>query len=180
MCLATAIAAVVAASGLTSLVGAAPASSGDATGSAQSPIDLRRSEVTFVHRLRAIHFSYPRRADVTVTNTGSPDEKATIRANVPPGALITLGGTRYDLQQFHWHTPSEHEINGRSSPVEMHLVHGAADGSLLVIGVFIEQGRTNRTLQPIFDDLPENAGDTRDVAGVRIDKLLPHDRSSYR
>ena len=62
----------------------------------------------------------------------------------------------------------------------MHLVHGAADGSLLVIGAFIEQGRMNRALQPIFDDLPENAGDTRDVGGVRIDKLLPHDRSSYR
>ena len=133
-----------------------------------------------MHRLRAIHLSYPHRADVTATNTGSPDEEATVRANVPPGAFITLGGTRYDLQQFHWHTPSEHEINGRRSPMEMHLVHGAADGSLLVIGVLIEQGRTNRTLEPIFDHLPETAGDTRDVAGVRIDKLLPHQRSSYR
>ena len=53
----------------------------------------------------------------------------------------------------------------------MHLVHAAADGSLLVIGVLIKRGRANRTLEPIFDDLPENAGDTRDVAGVRIDKL---------
>jgi carbonic anhydrase len=176
-CLAT----VVVGLALAALGGAAPASSEPETGMAQSPIDLRSSEVTFVHRLAPIHFSYPRRADVMVTNTGSPDEEATVRANVPPGAaFITLDGTRYDLQQFHWHTPSEHEINGRRSPMEMHLVHAAADGSLLVIGVFIEKGRTNRTLEPIFDDLPENAGDTRDVAGVRIDKLLPHDRSSYR
>ena len=116
-----------------------------------------------------------------MTNTGSPDEEATVRANVPRGAaFITLRGTRYDLQQFHWHTPSEHEVNGRRNPMEMHLVHAAADGSLLVIGAFIEQGRTNRTLETIFDDLPEHEGDTRDVAGVRIDRLLPHDRSSYR
>jgi carbonic anhydrase len=175
------LASVVAGLALAGLAGAAPASSDPETGMAQSPIDLRHSEVTLVHGLPRIQFSYPRHADVTVTNTGSPDEESTVRANVPPGAAyITLGGTRYDLQQFHWHTPSEHEINGRASPMEMHLVHGAADGSLLVIGVFIEKGRTNRTLEPIFNDLPENAGETRDVAGVRIDKLLPRDRSSYR
>lgn len=174
---------VFAAAALASLavVGAAPASSEPAPGEAQSPIDLRHSEITFVHRLPAIRFSYPHRADVTVTNTGSPDEEATVRANVPAGAaFIKLGGTRYDLQQFHWHTMSEHEIDGRKSPMEMHLVHAAADGSLLVIGVFIECGRKNRTLAPIFDDLPGTAGETRNVADVRIDKLLPHDKSSYR
>jgi carbonic anhydrase len=180
-CLVAAVASVVAGLALSTLVGAAPASSEPETGMAQSPIDLRHSEVTFVHQLSTIHFSYPRRADVVVTNTGSPGEEATIRANVPPGAaFITLRGTRYDLQQFHWHTPSEHEINGHRSPMEMHLVHAAADGSLLVIGALIEQGRTNRTLEPIFDDLPEHSGDTHDVAGVRIDKLLPHDQASYR
>jgi carbonic anhydrase len=180
-CLAAVLTSVVAGLALTPLVGAAPAGSETETGTAQSPIDLRRSEVTFVHKLSRIHFSYPRHADVTVSNTGSPDEEATVRASVAPGAaFITVGGTRYDLQQFHWHTPSEHEVNGHRSPMEMHLVHAAADGSLLVIGVLIKRGRANRTLEPIFDDLPEHAGDTRDVAGVRIDKLLPRHRSSYR
>ena len=69
---------------------------------------------------------------------------------------------------------------GRSFPMEMHLVHSAADGSSLVIGVFIKRGRTNRTLEPIFKDLPEGAGETRQVQGVRIDELLPNDRSSFR
>ena len=35
-------------------------------------------------------------------------------------------------------------------------------------------------LAPIFEDLPETAGETRPVAGVRIDDLLPDDVSSYR
>ena len=64
----------------------------------------------------------------------------------------------------------------------MHLVHSAADGSLLVIGVLIKPGlgRT-RVLAPIFDDLPDTAGETRPVADVRIgDLLLPDDLSSYR
>jgi carbonic anhydrase len=160
---------------------AAPARSEVDPGSAQSPVDLRRSDITFVNHLPAIRFSYPRTADVTLNNTGSPGEEATVRAEVPAGtASITLSGTKYTLQQFHWHTLSEHEINGRRSPMEMHLVHSAADGSLLVIGVLIEQGRPNRVLAPIFADLPEAAGETRPVAGVRIDDLLPDDVSSYR
>lgn len=180
-CLATALAGLVAGLAVAPLVGAAPAGPEPETGTAQSPIDLRRSEISFVKRLSTIHFSYPRRASVSVTNSGSPDDEATVRANVPAGAaFITLRGTRYDLQQFHWHTPSEHEIDGRRSPMEMHLVHAAADGSLLVIGALIEQGRTNRTLEPIFEDLPEHEGDTREVEGIRIDDLLPHDRASYR
>ena len=156
------------------------ASSDVVAGQAQSPIDFRRSDITFVDRLRAIRFSYPSKADVTLTNTGSPDEHATVRADVPAGASITLGRTRYELLQFHWHTPSEHRIAGRSSPMEMHLVHSAADGSLLVIGALIERGRTNRALETIFEELPESAGETRLVAGVQIDKLLPRARSSFR
>jgi carbonic anhydrase len=177
-CLATLLAALAVA---TALAGAAPASSSVDPGSAQSPVDLRRSQITFVNHLPAIRFSYSRQASVTLNNTGSPGEEATVRAEVPAGAAsITLSGTKYTLQQFHWHTPAEHEINGRRSPMEMHLVHAAADGSLLVIGVLIERGRTNRVLAPIFEDLPEAAGETRPVAGVRIDDLLPDELSSYR
>ena len=163
------------------LVGAAPARSGVDPGQAQSPVDIRRSEVTFVNRLPAIRFSYPRKADVVLNNTGSPGEEATVRADMPAGAAsITLSGTKYSLQQFHWHTPAEHEINGHRNPMEMHLVHSAADGSLLVIGVLIEQGRTNSVLAPIFNHLPEASGETRPVANVRIDDLLPDDLASYR
>ena len=95
-------------------------------------------------------------------------------------ASITLSGTKYTLQQFHWHTLSEHEIDGRRSAMEMHLVHAAADGSLLVIGVLIEQGRANDVLAPIFNALPKTAGEKRPVAGIRIDDLLPDELSSYR
>ena len=166
---------------VTALAGAATARSDVDPGQAQSPVDIRRSQVTFVNQLPAIRVSYPRKADVVLNNTGSPGEEATVRADVPAGAAsITLSGTKYSLQQFHWHTPSEHEINGHRSAMEMHLVHSAADGSLLVIGVLIEPGRTNSVLAPIFNHLPEAPGETHPVANVRIDDLLPDDVSSYR
>jgi carbonic anhydrase len=102
----------------------------------KSPIDFRAHEITFVERLPRLRFSYPE-ADLTLVNTGSPDEFATVRAEVPAGAAhMTLRGARYDLLEFHWHTPSEHQIEGRDTPLEAHFVHRSqGDGSLLVIGV---------------------------------------------
>jgi carbonic anhydrase len=154
---------------------------GPITGTGQSPIDFREKEIAFRDRLPRIRFSYPR-TDVTLVNTGSPGENATVRADVPAGAAsIRLRGVRYDLLQFHWHTPSEHEIEGRDTPLEMHFVHRSrADGSLLVIGVFIERGRKNRAARPIFRELPELPGDTRAVSRVRLRRLLPNDRESFR
>jgi carbonic anhydrase len=147
----------------------------------QSPIDLRRRRITFVRRLPRIRFRYPEAIDVTLVNTGSPDEFATVRADVPEGAAgIVLGDTRWDLVQFHWHTPSEHEVEGRQTPMEMHLVHSRADGALLVVAVFIERGRANRALGPMLRRLPAESGATRDVAGVRLRNLLPEGRESYR
>ena len=38
-------------------------------------------------------------------------------------AFLSWKGEKYSLQQFHFHTPSEHTINGIQFPMEMHLVH---------------------------------------------------------
>ncbi|MGH3932699.1 MAG: carbonic anhydrase [Pseudonocardiaceae bacterium] len=147
----------------------------------QSPIDFCKNEIKFVDRLPRIDFSYPTSTNVTLVNTGSPDDFATIRADVPGSAAhITLSGVRYDLLQFHWHTPSEHEIAGRNTPLEMHLVHRSADDAVLVIGVFIERGRANRATDPIFRELPEHPGGTRIVPDVSLRGLLPDRRVSFR
>jgi carbonic anhydrase len=147
----------------------------------QSPINLRRRRTTFVERLPRLRFRYPETVDVTLVNTGSPGEIATVRADVPQGdAHILLKGTRWDLLQFHWHTPSEHEMEGRKTPLEIHLVHSRADGALLVLAAFIRRGRANRALGPMFRALPEVSGETRAVANVRLRELLPDRRESFR
>jgi carbonic anhydrase len=149
--------------------------------SRQSPIDLRRSAITFVRRLPTIRFRYPRRVEVRLVNTGSPGEFATVRADVLAGAAhITLRGVRWELEQFHWHTPSEHEIEGRRTPLEMHFVHTRADGAILVIAVLIERGRNSGVLEPMFRDLPGQPNDAREVSGVRLRALLPEQRESFR
>ena len=47
-------------------------------------------------------------------------------------ALALFGAERYDLLQFHFHTPSEHRVAGRSFPMEIHFVHRNARGQLAV------------------------------------------------
>ena len=51
---------------------------------------------------------------------------------------ITYDEKDWVLQQLHFHTTSEHSVGGGLYAAEVHLVHAAADGSLLVIGVLIE------------------------------------------
>ena len=148
----------------------------------QSPIDFRAEEVVRVRPdlFPRLDFDYHARADLTVVNTGSPDEFATVRANVPAGAGgLTVDGVTYELKQFHWHTPSEHRIDGEEFPMEMHLVHQASDGSLLVVGVLLEEGHRHGELETIFGDLPEGS-ETIAVPRFKLSRLLPGDRRSLR
>ncbi len=53
--------------------------------------------------------------------------------------------------QFHFHAPVEHTVDGKPYPMEMDLVHKCRDGSMAVVGVFIEEGAGNRAIEKIMD-----------------------------
>jgi len=93
------------------------------------------------------------------------------------GGTLTLGDKEYDLIQFHFHTPSEHTVEGKSYPAEVHLVHAADDGTLAVIGVFYEVGEANEALAKFWDELP-NVGSANPV-DFNAAELLPEDRTTY-
>ncbi|WP_179862260.1 carbonic anhydrase [Longibacter salinarum] len=93
------------------------------------------------------------------------------------GGTLTLDGTTYELVQFHFHTPSEHQIGGRSFPGEMHLVHVSESGHLVVIGIFLENGKTNSTLAPIWSTFPEV--ETAPPIPFDPSDLLPPSRTGY-
>jgi carbonic anhydrase len=148
--------------------------------SQQSPLDIR-SENVFYTQLPALNFSYGTTVTLDVVNTGSPSDEATVRANVPAGAAsVTLAGVTYKLLQFHFHTKAEHLIDGHQAAMELHLVHQADDGTLLVVGRFIEPGDTNALLAPIFSDLPQNTTQHKPVGPFSLPGLLPADLSTWR
>ncbi len=110
------------------------------------------------------------------------DNGHTIQVNYDEGSNLQLGETAYELKQYHFHAPSEHTIERRHFPMEMHLVHQSADGGLAVLGVLIEQGNHNSAFEPLWANLPDDAGAEvhHPHLAVNVDDLLPADHNTYR
>ena len=78
---------------------------------------------------------------------------------VEPKALI-LNGESYSLLQFHFHTPSEHHINDKEYPMEIHFVHQNSSGAYAVLGVFVEYGEhSNPFLTHFMNTLPTHVNE---------------------
>jgi carbonic anhydrase len=153
-----------------------------AEGHSQSPIDITNAEVSSAPAIRA---SYKPASLRIVHNIHSADVVNTghsVQVNFPQGDSLTIGDSTYSLVQFHFHGPSEHTVNGRHFPMEMHLVHMSADKKLAVVGVLIEEGRFNKAYQPIFTNLPNRRGVETHLEHVTVDVqlLLPRNTSSWR
>ena len=75
------------------------------------------------------------------------------------GNTLSVGRRTYELKSAHFHSPSEHLINGASFAAELHLVHADADGNLAVVGLLFRLGAPSPVAQEILDAAPA-AGDT--------------------
>jgi carbonic anhydrase len=113
---------------------------------------------------------------VNIINNGH-----TIQVNYDPGSYIEIDGVRYDLQQFHFHAPSEHTINGKLAEAELHLVHKSADGKLAVVGILIEVGAENPAFKSTWDNLPVAKGPVQQLSmEVNAAAMLPAVQETYR
>ena len=142
-------------------------------GTLQSPIDLVAPTVS---ALSAITFNY-QPSQMSIHHNGHTIEVALAEEN-----WIEIDGKRYDLLQFHFHTPSEHTVANESFEMEMHLVHRNEAGTLAVVGVLIAQGDGNEAFVPLWEQLPAMAGETNQIENGAVDAgdLLPVDRQTYR
>jgi carbonic anhydrase len=142
-----------------------------AKGSRQSPIDLQGGIRV---QLDPIAFDY-KPAPYRVIDNGH-----TIEVEVPPGSAIEVLGRRYELQQFHFHRPSEARVDGRRFDMEVHLVHRDAEGHLAVVAVLLERGAAQGVVQAVWNHLPLEKGDAVNVrAPLDPSALLPDERGYY-
>lgn len=142
------------------------------TGTHQSPIDISTPSEK---DLANIVFHYES-SQVNILNNGH-----TVQVNYDAGSYIELDSVRYDLLQFHYHAPSEHVIDGKSFPAEIHIVHKNAEGKLAVVGILLQVGAENEAYQPFIENLPAEKSDIYD-AGVEINanKFLPNTQTTFR
>ncbi|MEK7728410.1 MAG: carbonic anhydrase family protein [candidate division KSB1 bacterium] len=143
-------------------------------GVSQTPVNITSEALEFAY-LPELDFDYES-TELEVEHNGH-----TIEAVVPAGeGTLTIGGTVYELLQFHFHTQSEHNVNGNSLPIEMHLVHRSAEGALAVVGVFIVQGSKHKELDKIFRSLPQHEGEQFAVENFSLSRILPRNDETFR
>ncbi|MEO0409875.1 MAG: carbonic anhydrase family protein [Cyanobacteria bacterium P01_A01_bin.135] len=100
------------------------------------------------------------------------DTGLTLQVDTPAGNLLYLDGEAFALRQFHFHAPSEHRLDGAAFPMELHLVHQSEAGTLAVVSVFLQVGRENLALAPVWSTLVGKS----DAGQVMVQDLLPGDR----
>ncbi len=135
-------------------------------GQQQSPIDIRNPRKA---ALPPLQFAY-KPAPLKIINNGH-----TIQINYAPGSFLTVGDKRYQLKQFHFHHPSEEQINGKPQDMVAHLVHSDSDGHLAVVAVLLKTGSANGMIEKVWDNLPRTEGKEEEVSGVEANAaaLLP-------
>ncbi|RZI40628.1 carbonic anhydrase family protein [Herbaspirillum sp. HC18] len=141
------------------------------SGNRQSPIDIRDGIRV---DLEPVVFDYQASA-FNVLNNGH-----TVQVNLAPGNRITLTGRTYELQQFHFHRPSEEKVNGRSSEMVAHLVHKDEEGRLAVVAVLIDSGTQHGGIQAVWNNLPlEKHEPLVPVTTFDPAQMLPQKREYY-
>ncbi|HHH51889.1 MAG TPA: carbonic anhydrase family protein [Campylobacterales bacterium] len=106
----------------------------------------------------------------------------TVQVNIKNGNTLNIDGVPYELKQFHFHTPSENHINGKSFPLEAHFVHATKDGKLAVVAVLFKVGTMNPTLTKIIKTFPleENKPAKLDLSKEYVDVVMPPKREYYK
>lgn len=153
-----------------------------AAGKGQSPIDIPplgesgSADWQLNYGSTALHISHHEHVEDII------DNGHTIQVDVDPENTLTLSGKTFELKQFHFHTPSEHTVNGQHAPMEIHLVHQAADGGFAVLGVLVEAGDTpDPEFAKLVANLPAAKGETRHLPDVPVslESQLPKERFAY-
>lgn len=140
------------------------------TGTHQSPIDIKNAQKA---ELAPIHFDY-KLSPLKIVNNGY-----TVQINYESGSSITVNGAVYELVQFHFHHPSETEIDGQRFDLELHLVHKSAEGRLAVVSVLMKSGSENAALRDLWTYLPREIGKETEKKKVQInaEDFLPSNRN---
>jgi carbonic anhydrase len=158
-------------------------------GKSQSPINILRNDVEVANTLNLHYQLVPMiimdDGDTTLTIGHQQtiiNDGHSVQINFHDNnEFITYEGNKYFLIQFHFHSPSENQLNSESTPLEIHFVHQGMNGQVVVIGVLIKGGGVNPVLAKIIQHLPIPDGKEHMIPSETINprNLFPIDNDYY-
>lgn len=140
-------------------------------GKSQSPINIITKDTK--KGKNAITFAYKTDSKDIINNGHS------VQVNFDKQGSITFKKTKYNLVQLHFHTPSENQVDGRTYPLEMHLVHASSDNKFVVVAVFFDEGKANPILQDIVNTAPSEVNGTNALKNLNVSALVPKSHAYY-
>jgi carbonic anhydrase len=141
-------------------------------GLAQSPIDIISS---------GLHADAKHRSNVKFIGSVSAVENLghTVQVDFAKESITLVNGKTYELKQLHFHTPSEHLIDGMTFPMEMHIVSKLNDTvknrdyTYTVLAILFRIGSENKFLKDFLDSVPRVEGkDTLNPVKVKLTDLF--------
>jgi carbonic anhydrase len=148
-----------------------------AVGKRQSPINIEEG-ATLLGPAEPIEFNYSP-SQGSVVNNGH-----TIQVDVQGENSIVVRGSTFRLVQFHFHTPSEEQIDFRRYPMVAHLVHKNDEGQLAVVAVLLEPapGNGNPVIEKVWTYMPLDTNDRVRLPreSLNLNEILPDDRRYFQ
>lgn len=142
------------------------------TGDRQSPINITMTHHGEHQQNLVFHYQTSQLHEM---NNGH-----TIQVSHGSGCRVDLNDRKYQLRQFHFHTPSEHHIEGKAFPMEMHLVHQDETGHVLVLAVMMATDAPQPVLSKLWKWLPEQLGQEVSIPlEVKLTDILPTKTHHY-
>ena len=146
-------------------------------GKEQSPINIETSQVIEDEKIADLIINY-KPTEFSLSNNGH-----TIQGNpLAKNNSLIVDNKEYKLAQFHLHTPSEHQINGKNFDLEFHFVNENTTNQLAVLGLMVKEGASNPFLEEAWNVIPteETTEAVKLTEPIDLMSLLPKDTDSFQ
>jgi carbonic anhydrase len=151
----------------------------DCGGTVQTPINIKTANTIKSVDLSNLTVNY------NAFNIKIVDNGHTVQVNRDATKTnnMVIDGITYDFLQFHYHTHSEHEINGATDEMEIHLVHqDPLTKNLAVVGVMLNANGTtpNAFIESYLRNFPSTEdNEVTTTKSIDLDNLLPSNLNYY-
>jgi carbonic anhydrase len=134
----------------------------------QSPINIAGPLLRVKYEL--IHDYRP--GPLAIVNDGK-----TWQVNVAPGSKMRIDSMPYDLISMSFQRPSGEQIDGKSFPMGIHLLHRDKTGKQVTVVVLLREGNENPGIKQLWSHAPAKEGPEVQPEGVNFNpaNLLPRE-----